>query len=238
MFDINSFLISNPRWDDFLRMAHSGRCQSLCFVVPETLQESLSVQVAMALWGGDGEGMDDLISLGGPGSPPGIEICKTLAMELSLSPVGRPFRIGVVFSADKISPAAANSLLKVTEEPPGESKVVFLLERDNLLPTLRSRVGMFNLLAPEMYEPSYNPSDPEAWMRVMRACGSGGKTQWDLPRLRQEIQEWVTQMIRGGMLEEADRVSRLVEILLNHPMSPSMGADMAFLTLEEGLDFV
>jgi len=72
----------------------------------------------------------------------------------------------------------------------------------------------------------------------MRVCGSGGKTQWDLPRLRQEIQEWVTQMIRGGMLEEADRVSRLVELLLNHPMSPSMGADMAFLTLEEGLDFV
>ncbi|MCX7827943.1 MAG: hypothetical protein N2315_01915 [Thermanaerothrix sp.] len=218
-------------------MARSGRCQSLCFVIPEAFQEALGVKVARALWGEDGMGMDDLIALGAPGTPPGIEICKPLAMELSLSPVGRPFRIGLVFSADKLSAAAANSLLKVTEEPPGGSKVVFLLERDNLLPTLRSRVSMFNLLPPEMHEPSSYPSDSEAWARIMRACGSGGKTQWDLPRLRNEIQGWVTQMVVDGMLENADRASRLVEILSNHPMSTSMGADMAFLTLEEGLDF-
>lgn len=238
MSDLDSFLNSTPLWNSFLKMVGSGRCQSLCFMVPEGLQDELALRVAESLWAGRGSGTEDLISVGSPGAPSGIDGCRKLAAELSLVPVSRPFRIGVVFSADKLSLPASNSLLKITEEPPGGAKVVFLLERDNLLPTLRSRVSLFNLFPREVIPPSLPPVTSKEWGALLRdfSTQSDGKGASGLVKLREMIQGWVTCFIEEGRLDEADRLCRVVEVLSNYSMSPSMGVDMVFLTLEEGFD--
>jgi len=45
--------------------------------------------------------------------------------------------------ADKLRAEAANSLLKLLEEPPAYLKLLLLSESENILPTLRSRVQHF-----------------------------------------------------------------------------------------------
>ena len=71
-----------------------------------------------------------------------IRICQVRRLErvASLAPMGSPFRVFVVDTADDLQPEAAHALLKLLEEPPAAS-IVILLATDvqELLPTVRSR---------------------------------------------------------------------------------------------------
>lgn len=51
-------------------------------------------------------------------------------------------RLAVIYEADRLTPEASNGLLKVLEEPPANLFILLLLSRDNLLPTIKSRVFM------------------------------------------------------------------------------------------------
>ncbi len=70
----------------------------------------------------------------------GIKAARALIHKMSLKPVQRGPRIGVVAEADALTVDAQNALLKLLEEPPGFT--VLILVADNpatLLPTVRSR---------------------------------------------------------------------------------------------------
>jgi DNA polymerase-3 subunit delta' len=69
-----------------------------------------------------------------------VEYLRQLQRELSYAPTEAPRKVGLVFDAERMQPAGANSLLKILEEPPG--RVIFLLVSaapERLLPTVVSR---------------------------------------------------------------------------------------------------
>jgi len=84
-------------------------------------------------------------ALAGGQSPPGnaniaIEHLRQLQRELAYAPTESPRKVGLIFAAERMHPAGANSLLKILEEPP--PRVVFLLVSaapERLLPTVLSR---------------------------------------------------------------------------------------------------
>lgn len=65
---------------------------------------------------------------------------KALIAKISLKPHSSKYKIFIIPKSDKLTREAANSLLKVLEEPPGQS-IIILFARDekNLLPTIISR---------------------------------------------------------------------------------------------------
>lgn len=68
------------------------------------------------------------------------EHIQLLQREMSFAPTEAPRRVALIFEADCMHPAGANSLLKILEEPPRHA--VFLLvsaATDRLLPTIVSR---------------------------------------------------------------------------------------------------
>ncbi len=75
-----------------------------------------------------------------------IEQMRELQREAFLAPHHSPYRIFIISDMDKATPEAANSLLKILEEPPPHS--IFLLTATSaelLLPTIVSRCQVFNL---------------------------------------------------------------------------------------------
>lgn len=71
-----------------------------------------------------------------------------LQREMSFAPTEAPRRVAIIFEADCMQPAGANSLLKILEEPPRHA--VFLLvtaSADRLLPTVVSRCQRLPLQA-------------------------------------------------------------------------------------------
>ncbi|MDP4038486.1 MAG: AAA family ATPase [bacterium] len=79
---------------------------------------------------------------------------KDLIEEVNLTPFNKKYhRVIIIKSADKMTPEAANSLLKSLEEP--SSKIIFILLADNLsavFPTIVSRTQLINFIPPAKNE--------------------------------------------------------------------------------------
>jgi len=71
----------------------------------------------------------------------GIDRVREFLEETREMPLLSPLRVGIVDQAHRLTPEAANSLLKSVEEPPGTMLFFFITSLpDRLLPTLRSRL--------------------------------------------------------------------------------------------------
>lgn len=118
-------------------------------------------------------------------------VVKPWLMTAQLAPRGR-HQLAVMREADKLQPVTANLLLKSLEEPAAGTIFLLLLERDNLLPTLRSRVQVVCL--------NSAPSDrifelPETVSAILdKAASSTAGEDWEgimtelLRSLRRELQ--------------------------------------------------
>src|SRR3990167_2406476 len=70
----------------------------------------------------------------------GIAQIKQLIRHLSTKPFGKTPKSAVILNANNISPDAQNALLKILEEPPGESVILIGVDSETkLLPTVLSR---------------------------------------------------------------------------------------------------
>lgn len=70
-----------------------------------------------------------------------IERARQAAASLNFFPAKLSRRFLVVVDAERLNLAAANSLLKVVEEPPSKAVIIFLANNlEKILPTLRSRL--------------------------------------------------------------------------------------------------
>lgn len=81
-----------------------------------------------------------------------IEQVRELQRDLVLRPYEAPRKACIIEQAERFNTAAANSLLKTLEEPPGDAIIILLTENAGmLLPTVRSRCQLirFSPLAPE-----------------------------------------------------------------------------------------
>ncbi len=69
-----------------------------------------------------------------------IQQMRDLSREIFLSPLGSPFKVGVVESAERMNREAANTFLKTLEEPPKKSVLILTsTQPDAVLDTLVSR---------------------------------------------------------------------------------------------------
>ena len=97
----------------------------------------------------------DLISLGAENSI-GIDQVRKLKESLSLKSHSFPPKLGFIAQAEKLTPEAQNALLKILEEPIGNSVLILTAPRqENLLSTVVSRCQLINL--PEKAAIKLNP---------------------------------------------------------------------------------
>lgn len=74
---------------------------------------------------------------------PGVEGARNIVEFLSTDPIVDPFRTAVVVGADLMQLPSQDAYLKILEEPPSKSKVIFLSDDEGLLSApLRSRARM------------------------------------------------------------------------------------------------
>lgn len=172
----------------------------------------------------------DLIVAGEFDKAANVEACRVLIRELSLKPVAAGRRLGVIPAADKLLVHAANSLLKTAEEPPSHACLLFLLEGNDFLPTLRSRSRFTVLAAPFSRIAAPQPASDDEWLSQMEAL----KDDADIPAL---LSGWVSYAMDGGNVDSAARLERLRLLIEQKRLSHNMVCDLLFLTLREELPF-
>lgn len=76
----------------------------------------------------------------------GISQVKNLLSEVSLKPLNSDFTVVVIYQADLLTIEAQNSLLKILEEPPGQTRIILeAFNINSLLPTVISRCQIINV---------------------------------------------------------------------------------------------
>lgn len=132
-------------------------------------------------------------------SPQGTQIkteqAKTIHEFLSLRSVSKN-RVVVIDEAEKLNTQAANSLLKILEEPPADTYFIFIAENQNqMLSTIRSRVQIkrFGSLTTEELKSHFQGS---TWA-LMSAQGQMGKLQSLLQPEFDELRRSVFHLFQG-----------------------------------------
>jgi DNA polymerase-3 subunit delta' len=211
--------------------------QSVVFCSPLLFHDPFVHLYAHALFSGNGSGWvgenhPDLVRLGTPEAPPGIEACREQLVELYSRPVAANYRLAVIYCADRLSPPAANSLLKIAEEPPPQGRILFLLEEENLLPTLRSRSWILRMPPEEVLAPEAPPKNDDEWVQWLSEASSG-KTEALLLRAT----AWARWYALSGQFRKAADLDTLVVLVQKAKLSTSMAIDLIFLMTREESKF-
>lgn len=240
MIEDAAVILENSRgWRELLAAFEAGRNpQSLAAVVPSSMQELFVATYGKLLLGDSPVWKDgahpDLIQAGKYLSPPSIDDCRTLPGELGLHPVVSTKRLAVIWSADKISLEAANSLLKLAEEPPAHGHVLFVLEEDNLIPTIKSRVWSIYIDLPEELAASNPyPSTAEDWAAWIEKGNK--KTGSEIIYI--EIESWIRYLTEKGDFVKAAEMESLIRLMEQKRLSVPMIQDLVFAVLKEGIPY-
>lgn len=173
-------------------------------------------------------GHPDLLVSGPMDEAPGIDRCRDLWAEISLRPVVAARRLAVIFNADRLSPGAANSMLKMTEEPPGNAVIIMFHETGTLLPTLRSRTWNLNVSGEEIVAPVVCPADRKEWIEWLRRTAKYSTAQMDL-----EIQGMVASLLYSQRPLIAEELETFRVYARKGNLSIPMIQDSLFLLLKE-----
>lgn len=231
-----SIIESSRGWEELCLAEASGRLpQSVGVVIPGVMQETFAELYGRLVLHDDGLWKDgrhpDMVSAGDALKAPSIDECRRLQGELALHPLSSARRLAVVWSADKLSIDASNSLLKITEEPPLHGSILFMSEEDCLIPTLKSRVWSIHIDLPEeMLKISYPPRDMREWAKWM---DMSRKPSAEILLL--EIEGWIKYLSGNGEYKKASELDSLVRIAEQRRVSAAMIQDMAFAVLKEGV---
>lgn len=131
-----------------------------------------------------------------------IDAAHSVLEFLSLRSIGKA-RVVILDEAQLANPQAANTLLKVVEEPPPNTFLIFVLpEISQLLPTLRSRLQVirFSPLSGDTLK-RISPIPIDSWM-LASSRGSVEKlesyAQTELTELRQRAYDFLERGLLGG----------------------------------------
>jgi len=172
----------------------------------------------------------DMVVVGDFDKAGNIDACRSMVKELSLKPVVAERRLGVLPAADKLLAGAANSLLKIAEEPPSHVCLLFLMEGDDFLPTLKSRSRFTVLAAPMSRIASPAPTGDAQW-----ADWAGNFKDGEDPVIL--LSSWVSHFLQTGDVKAAARTDRLRLLFSQKKLSQTMVCDLLILTLKEDLPF-
>lgn len=233
-----SLIEKSKAWLEFSLAAEAGRLpQSVAVSLPSVMHSTFAEMYGKLLLGDDSLWVDgshpDMICAGSPTAAPTINDCRRLQGELALHPVAAKRRLAVVWTADKLAIEASNSLLKITEEPPVHGCILFLLEENNLIPTIKSRVwSVYVDLPAEMTQPAPAPSSLGEWARWM---DSARKPSPEILFL--EMQGWVSDFAGKEDYMRASELDSLIRIMEQRRLSAAMIEDAAFALLKEDVPY-
>ena len=137
-----------------------------------------------------------------------LRICQVRRLErlLSLSPYSGRRRVAIVDAADTLRTEAANAFLKTLEEPPAESVIVLLAEREERLPeTVLSRCQRI----------AFRPVERRAIVDALLARGAPREDAEELAAAAQGRLGWAFRALedrslleeRASMLDQAVRLA-------------------------------
>lgn len=236
MTEATELLSASRGWNEISSAAESGRLpQSVAVVVPAALQEVFVESYGKLVLGNDAmwkEGSHpDLIQAGKFQAAPSIDECRLLPGELSLHPLSSNRRLAVVWSANKLSLEAANSLLKLTEEPPEQGAILFISEEDKLIPTIKSRVWSIYIDLPsELISAKPHPNAPDEWAAWLERGKRAGAEVLYL-----EIESWIKFLTENGDYVKAANLETLVRVMEQKRLSVPMIQDLTHAVLKEGI---
>lgn len=166
------------------------------------------------------------------GKAPGIEDCLALNGQLTLHPVAAPCRLAVISEADGLSLPAANSLLKLAEEPPLKGRILFIAEQDNLIPTIRSRVWTIRLRPDRETEdirvaPPQSVAEWAGWFEQSR--------KKNLDDVLYEAEGWILWFAERKDWETAASLKNALFLAQKRHLPVSMVQDVLFTLLKEGI---
>ncbi|GHV44440.1 hypothetical protein FACS1894204_01540 [Synergistales bacterium] len=164
-----------------------------------------------------------------------IEACRDMIHELSMKPVQAPRRLGAVLAADKLLLHAANSLLKIAEEPPSHAVLLFLMDGDGLLPTLKSRSNYAVLsdvgVRPQVALGAVIPASEVGWLSWLEKTAAS-KDEVDLPVM---LSSWNENPAENP--EFTLKLEKLRLLISQKKLSQNMACDLLILTLKEDIPF-
>ncbi|MBQ9389922.1 MAG: hypothetical protein IJR27_06685 [Synergistaceae bacterium] len=229
-----SDLAVNVTWQEILNETSSGNiphCRAIAS--PLKWHDEIIETLAGMILGTWRASHPDLIITGTSDKPPKIDECRELIAGLALKPMEAQRRLAVIRCADKLNVQAANSLLKLAEEPPEHAVLLFLMEDGRLfLPTLRSRSRFSTLISDEVIVPRSIPLDPVEWVNWLGNAYRNNDTEM----ISNELASWSSYMLEAGQPDIALTVEKLRIISSQKNLSSAMLCDLILLTLREGTE--
>ena len=236
--DAWAVLEASQGWKEIAAAVGMKRCpQSVAVALPEIMQKIFVENYGKLILGDSPVWKDgahpDLINAGKSPAPPGIDECRTLQGELALHPLVSERRMAVIWSADRLSPEASNSLLKLTEEPPEHGCILFVSEEGKLIPTIKSRVWSVRIDLPvEIAKPKPYPASTGEWAEWI----AGGRKK-DPEILCLEIGNWIADLTEKGNYRKAAELDCLVRMMGQKRLSVPMIQDLTYMVIKEDITF-
>ena len=233
-----SNLSVNVKWQEVLRECESGdisHCRAIS--APANYHQEIIESLARIILGSYKPSHPDLLIIGTVDKAPPIgDPAKTgyegstrwLIENIALKPLESSRRMGVIMCADKLLLPAANSLLKLAEEPPEHAVLLFLMEDGRLfLPTLKSRSRFTTLtLEGEDNDKQACPKNPDEWVKWLAKARKD-----DADNIAITLKAWANYAASVNDYVHAERIDRLRLIAEKKNLSVPMLCDMIILTL-------
>lgn len=152
----------------------------------------------------------------------GIDQVRRMIQEAAWRPYQGRWKVLVLAEADRLTPEAQNSLLKLLEEPPGAAVIFLTTSRsDRLLPTVRSRCHTVSLrtLSDQEVRSVLEARRPELVHEAARMAAAaqgrpGVALGLDPERMREQqgaAREWVLSMLTAAPWQKVTLAGELAE---------------------------
>lgn len=236
MFNISPDIDRMYIWEGLKREITAGTfSHALAIRSSESVHFELVIKLGRLLLGDMGwveERHPDLLFAGENSmknhKPPSIDECREFMNDISLKPVISSRRLGVIMFADNLLLPAANSLLKITEEPPSHVNLLFMMQNNTLLPTLRSRVRYVSVCTDSSKESGKIPENDVEWLEWV-------KNAKEITDIVSSLEKWSNHALDNGDAELAFKIEKIRLLLDSGKLSKIMSMDLILLALKEGL---
>lgn len=236
-----SDLSVNVTWKEILRETESGNiphCRAIA--APKNFHNEIIEKIANLILGSYRPEHPDLIIIGSVDKPAPIGNSETMSgdefknstrgliEEIVLKPLEAKRRLGVIMSADKLNKSAANSLLKLAEEPPAHAYLLFLMEDERFfLPTLRSR-SHFSVIHSEEETESYSiPKTDSEWLAWLKKNNKA-----DLEIILKDLMAWENFAVDSKNFVFAEKINKLRVMAAKENLTAAFVCDIIILTLK------
>ena len=229
-----SDLAVNVVWQEILRETRAGNIpHSRAISAPSEWHQEIITEYAGLILGAYRPGHPDLLIIGTEDKAANIDTCRDFMGDIALKPLETQKRLGVILSADTLNKNAANSLLKLAEEPPDHAVLLFLMtDGEYFLPTLRSRSRFSTIKADIRTEPRKIPENPSEWIAWLDSARKN-----DVDAIALELESWANYAADMNKFDLAERIYTLKLITEKKNLSVPMLCDLILLTLKEGSNY-